>query len=126
MNLMDFFEIKVTESSEGYVEATMPVKEQHTQTHGYLHGGATIAFAETLAGIGSSNLIKNEKEVAAGTHLESDHLKPVKLGAKLVGEASIIDFKSHKHIWEVKVYDSDTLIHISKVTCRIVAKNIFK
>ncbi|MCX5773288.1 MAG: PaaI family thioesterase [Fusobacteria bacterium] len=126
MNLMEFFEIKVTESSEGYVEATMPVKTKHTQKYGFLHGGATIALAETLAGIGSNNLINEATHVAAGTHLECDHLKPVKEGSKLTAEASIIDLKAHKHVWEVKVYDSDSLIHISKVTCRIVAKKIFE
>lgn len=75
--LMGNLGIQYTYASEDRVEATMPVDERTRQPFGILHGGATLALAETVAGLGSMILAKPDEMVVgmqvSGSHMSSAH-----------------------------------------------------
>ena len=72
--------ITITKASATEVEATMPVDERTCQPFGYLHGGASLALAETLAGIGSIQAL-GENEFAMGAQVTGNHVMPAPIGA---------------------------------------------
>ena len=123
---MELFEIKVDLIEDGLVKGSMPVKEKHTQAFGFLHGGASIVFAESLAGIGSMHMLEDGK-VAAGVSVNSKHLKPKKIGGFIHAIAVLKEETTTKHIWQIIIKDdSNETIHISVIECRIVDSSLFK
>ena len=65
MDLIENLQIETVESKYGYIEMTMPVTDKVKQPFGYLHGGATIALAETAASVGA-HISSNEHEIPLG------------------------------------------------------------
>lgn len=104
-NLMETLGIVFTHVSENKVEATMPVKKHVCQPFGILHGGATIALAESAAGEGSLFLCK-ENEMPAGVQISCNHISAAKEGDTVNAVANIIHKGTTTHIWNVDIYNS--------------------
>ncbi|HET9796369.1 MAG TPA: hotdog fold thioesterase, partial [Gemmatimonadaceae bacterium] len=68
--------IEILELTDTRVVATMPVDERTRQPFGILHGGASIALAETVASFGAVALIDRERYVAVGQEINGNHLRP--------------------------------------------------
>ncbi len=104
------------------IHATMPVNNKTCQPNGWLHGGASLAFAESLAGAGSSLLIDREKYNVFGMQVCGNHISSVDHGA-IIGEAQIIHKGKTTHVWEVKITgENDKLISVVRVTNIITDK----
>ena len=67
---MEFLEV-----GQGKVIATMPVDERTRQPFGYLHGGASVALAETVASVGAAAIIDSEKEICFGLEINANHIR---------------------------------------------------
>jgi 1,4-dihydroxy-2-naphthoyl-CoA hydrolase len=112
--------IEVIELTPERVVATMPVTPRHHQPFGYLHGGASVALAETVASIGGS--LNCPRGMAAfGMEINANHLRP-----KREGLLTAVGTPLHKgrtsQVWEVKIYDeADTLICATRCTLAVVA-----
>src|SRR6187551_2443279 len=74
--LADVLGIEVTELTPKRVVATMPVDQRTRQPFGILHGGASVALAETVASFGAVALIDRERFVAVGQEINGNHLRP--------------------------------------------------
>ncbi|MDE5987451.1 MAG: PaaI family thioesterase [Prevotella sp.] len=81
--------------------ATMPVDERTRQPFGVLSGGATLALAETLAGVGSLAMCPGEKYV--GVNVSGSHVKAVKEGDTITAVARIVHRGRRFHVWNVEV-----------------------
>jgi uncharacterized protein (TIGR00369 family) len=104
------------------IHATMPVNNKTCQPNGILHGGASLAFAESLAGAGSYLLIDREKYNAFGMQVSGNHISSVDKG-ELIGDAQLIHKGKTTHIWEVKISDDNNkLISVVRVTNIITEK----
>ncbi len=104
------------------IHATMQVNGKTCQPNGYLHGGASLAFAESLAGAGSYLLIDREKYNVFGLQVSGNHISSVDHGA-LKGDALLIHKGKTTHIWEVKISDEiNKLISVVRVTNIITDK----
>ena len=115
--------IRYTYESDQRIEAEMPVDERTIQPHGYLHGGATIALAETLAGLGSQRLC-DEGEMAVGQQINACHVRPVKMPSKVKAVAKIYHKGKKTHVWDVEVFNVDGKpISTIRVVNFIVKKN---
>lgn len=112
--------IKFTASEFGLVKATMPIDNRTQQIAGFLHGGATIALAETLASIGSYTLVDISKYYAFGANVNTHHLNPGRT-QYVHGTAQIANRRSKSHLWDVKIYDDNDLL-LSVSTILIVLK----
>ena len=103
--LMDALGIVCTRLEEGYVEATMPVDVRTRQPLGILHGGASLALAETVAGYGSVYLL-GENEIQVGMQVSGNHIATAHEGEILKAEASIIHRGRSTHVWNVDIFTS--------------------
>lgn len=120
--LTDALGIQLVTLEEGFVTATMPVDERTRQPLGYLHGGASVALAETVASVGAFQLIDREKEICFGLEINANHLRPKRDGI-VTAEGSVIHRGRSTQVWEVKIKDeNDRLICISRCTIAVVRK----
>lgn len=113
--------IDFTSFKSDEIKATMPVDENSIQPFGFLHGGASVALAETLASVGAWLNIKDEKKTAMGIEINANHVRAVKKGGSVRGIAKPIRKGRNIHVWETKIFNEDEkLISISRCTLAIV------
>ncbi|TYS67117.1 hotdog fold thioesterase [Sutcliffiella horikoshii] len=120
--LIDLLGIEIVELSEERAVATMPVDKRTHQPFGLLHGGASVALAETIASIGTFNLIDKEIEICVGLEINANHLKGKKDGVvKAIGTP--LHRGKSTMVWDIKIVDEeDALICISRCTMAILKK----
>lgn len=124
--LADALHIRVTEIGPDHISGTMPVDGRTKQPFGLLHGGASVALAETLGSIASWLVVNPELFIGVGIEINANHIKAVTRGT-VTGICKPIHVKGRNHIWEIKIYnDSKELVCISRFTCAIVAKEKMK
>lgn len=115
--LMGALGMRCTEIAQGYVTGTMPVDSRTRQPMGVLHGGASLAFAETLAGLGSV-AIANEGEIQVGMQVSGYHVSSTVVGDTVRGVATILHKGRSTHVWNVDIYSTQSGKLIS--TCRVI------
>ncbi len=114
--------IEFTELSPQLVVGTMPVDKRTRQPFGLLHGGASLALAETLASAGAWLNIDEEKEAAVGMEVNANHLRAVSEGL-LTGRASPVHLGRKSQVWEIRIINQDDkLVCISRCTIAVVAQ----
>ena len=120
--LMEQLGIEYLEARTGYMKARMPVDERTFQPMRILHGGATLALAETLTSIGSALMVDREKFDVKGQHVSADHVRSTRSGW-VIGEAVIVHRGRSSHIWNVDIKDEGGhLISTCRVTIFVVKK----
>ena len=120
--LMGNLGIQYTYASEDRVEATMPVDERTRQPFGILHGGATLALAETVAGLGSMILAKPD-EIVVGMQVSGNHMSSAHEGDTVRVVGTIIHKGRSSHVWNVDVFTStDKLVSSIRVVNSILKK----
>lgn len=115
--------ITFLELSEQRVVATMPVDERTLQPFGLLHGGASIALAETVASFGASSLIDRERFIALGQEINGNHLRPKSSGV-VTATAKPVHVGRTSQVWSIEIADEQgRLICVSRCTVAIVARD---
>jgi len=112
--------MELIEAKPGRVVITMPVDRRTHQPYGLLHGGASVALAETAASLGGWLLVADEGKVVVGQEINANHLRSVRSGkVKAIGE--IVHQGKASQVWETKIYDEkDRLICISRCTLAVI------
>ncbi len=120
--LMETLNIVYTDIGEDFLIATMPVTPKVHQPMGLLHGGATVAFAESV-GSAASHLLINPKEFEIrGIEITANHLKSVSSGI-ITARASIIHKGKTTHLWQIEVRDeNEKLVSFCKLTNIVLPK----
>lgn len=114
--------IQYTFASLGRVEATMPVDERTRQPFGILHGGATLALAETVAGMGSMLMIQPD-ELIVGMQISGNHISSAHEGDTVRAVATLIHKGHSSHVWNVDVFTStDKLVSTIRVLNSVIKK----
>ena len=103
--------IELTEAGDDYLKGRMPVDERTVQPYGVLHGGASVALAETLASIASAATLDLRKQTAVGLEINANHLRGVRKGW-VTGIARPVHLGRTTHVWEIRMFDED-----DKPTC---------
>lgn len=107
--------------SRNELRARMPVNENTIQPFGILHGGASVALAETLASVGAYLNLTSEKKAAVGLEINANHIKPVRIGGSVLGIAKPIHRGSQTQVWETRIETEDQkLVSISRCTLAII------
>ena len=100
--------------------ATMKVDERNRQPFGFLSGGASLALAENLAGVGSSALCPGK--ICVGISVSGEHVKAVAEGDTVTATARLVSKGRKLHVWDVHIKDSaGELISTIHVTNYIIA-----
>lgn len=104
----------------GKIVAQMPVTSVTHQPFGILHGGASVAFAETLASFGGWLMIDGTKVTTAGLEINANHIRPVSKGM-VTGTAVCLHQGKTTHVWEVRITNElDKLVCISRCTLAVI------
>jgi len=120
--LMETLKIQYTEMGDDYLVATMPVNSTVHQPMGLLHGGASVALAESVGSTASHLFIDSSKFEVRGIEIAANHLKSKKEGL-VTATAKIIHKGRNTHLWEIRIVDEyDKLISICKLTNIILSK----
>lgn len=116
--LGDTLGIEIVEGGPERVVATMPVEPRHHQPLGYLHGGASVALAETVASVGGY-LAAAEGHTAFGMEINANHLRPVREGL-LTATGTPVHLGRTTQVWAVEIRDeAGRLICVSRCTLAI-------
>lgn len=114
--------IQITTLEKGKVTATMPVDERTKQPFGLLHGGASVALAETVASIGAYELVDKETEAVAGLEINANHVRP-KTDGFVTAHGQVLHRGKTTMVWDIKIVDEqEKLICISRCTVAIIKK----
>ncbi len=114
--------MKITEITPDRVVGTMPVAPATRQYFGVLHGGASVALAETIATVGTWCLINRETHVAVGLEINANHIRPKKDGI-VTATATPLHKGRSTMVWDIRITDEEgKLICVSRCTVAIVPK----
>ena len=114
--------IEFTEIGNDWLTARMPVDHRTHQPMGLLHGGASVALAETLGSIAAHCCIDNAKQYCVGLEINANHLKGVRDGF-VYGTARPIHVGRSTQVWEIKIVNENKeLVCISRITMAILSK----
>jgi len=108
---------------DDFLEAEMPVDERTIQPYGILHGGASVALAETLGSVASGLCLLADSElIPVGIEINANHLKSVSKG-KVVGRAIPIRLGRSMHVWNIDIKNEQgEMICVSRLTTMIIKK----
>lgn len=120
--LMENLNIVYTEIGDDYLVASMPVNSRVHQPMGLLHGGATVALAESVGSMASNLFIDPTHVEVRGIEITANHLKSKRDGI-VTATAKIIHKGKTTHLWEIRVEDEEgKLISLCKLTNIILTK----
>lgn len=120
--LLESLGMSLVELSEEKVVMTMPIDGRTKQPFGYLHGGASVALAETVASIGTGNLINTDTHSCFGLEINANHLHSAREGIVTATGVPVHKGKSTM-VWTIEVRDeSSRLLCISRCTVAIKEK----
>jgi uncharacterized protein (TIGR00369 family) len=112
--------MEYTEVGEDYLIGRMPVDHRTHQPMGLLHGGASVALAETLGSIGATMFLDLSKQYCVGLEINANHIKSARSGY-VYGKASAVHIGRKTHVWEIRITsEAGDLICISRITMAIL------
>ena len=121
--LMETLDIRYTEIGDDFLVATMPVNSKVHQPMGLLHGGATVALAESVGSAASHYFRLDDNQEVRGIEINANHIRSVKEGI-VTATAKILHKGRTTILWEIKIEDEkQRLISICKLTCIILTKS---
>jgi len=123
-SMSGYLDIVFTEVGLDSLTATMPVTERSVQPFRILHGGASVALAETLGSVASTLCIEDlGAHTAVGLEINANHLKSVREGGKVTGVCRPIRVGRTVHVWNIEIRDEKgDLSCISRLTVSIVPR----
>ena len=120
--MTDHLGIKITDYGNNYICGKMPVDHRTKQPYGLLHGGASVAFAETLGSIGAGMQIDYNNQSVVGIEINASHLKSIKKGW-VYGRAQPLRVGKTIQVWDINITDKDdNLICVSHLTLAVIKK----
>jgi uncharacterized protein (TIGR00369 family) len=120
--LMETLDIKFIDVEENKVVATMPVNPKVHQPDGVLHGGATVALAETVGSYAAFLSVDKDTQMVRGIEISANHVKSIKEGL-VIATAIPIHKGRTTQLWEIRIVDEqDKLISICKLTTMVLSK----
>lgn len=119
--LAGYLGIEFTMIGDDFLEARMPVDDRTRQPLGLLHGGASVALAETLGSV-AATLCVDENRFCVGLEINANHIKAIRNGF-VTGRTTPVHIGKQTHVWEIRITnESNELICISRITMAILEK----
>ena len=118
--LMEALGIRITEVGEDFLRGTMPVDPRTHQPYGLLHGGASVALAETLGSTAAMLTLDAAKEITVGLDINANHVRGVRSGT-VTGTARPLHVGRTTQVWEIRIENEEgALVCISRLTMAVV------
>jgi len=123
-SMVEHLGIIYTDVGKKYISAKMPVDHRTHQPMGLLHGGASVALAETLGSVAATFSVDHQKYSCVGIEINANHVKSVTEGW-VVGTAKPLHLGKSTQIWEITINnESGELVCISRLTLAVIKKKI--
>ena len=122
-NMVEHLGIVFTEVTPESISAKMPVDSRTKQPMGLLHGGASVALAETLGSIASWLSLENpEKQAAVGVEINANHLKSAREGY-VYAKCVPLKVGRNMHVWDIKITnEAEDLVCVCRLTTAVIEK----
>jgi 1,4-dihydroxy-2-naphthoyl-CoA hydrolase len=121
--LIEWLDIRFTEVGPDFLCATMAVNEHTHQPMGVLHGGASVALAETVGSTAGNLCVDSTREVCMGQEINANHLRPVRTG-QVTATARPLHRGNRTQVWQIEIRDEQArLVCVSRITLAVVAVN---
>lgn len=118
--LVEHLGIRYTALGDDFIEATMPVDHRTHQPLGLLHGGASVALAETLGSVAAMCCLDTTLQYCVGVEINANHIKSVKEGF-VTGKVTPIHVGKKTHVWDIRIVnEKKELVCISRITIAIL------
>lgn len=120
--LMETLKIEYIDAGADFITAKMPVTPAVHQPMGLLHGGASVALAESVGSAASHIFIDTDKFIVKGLEISANHLKSKRDG-EVFATAKMMHKGRTTHLWEIRIVDeNNNLISLCKMTNIVLAK----
>ncbi len=114
--------IEITQIGSDFLEAKMPVDHRTHQPYGLLHGGASVALAETLGSVAAFCTIEEQTKYCVGLEINANHIKSTKSGF-VFGVARPLHLGQRTQVWEIRITNEQKeLVCVSRITMAIIDK----
>ena len=121
-NLPATLGIEILELNDDRVVATMPVNARTRQPFGILHGGASVALAETVASLGATGRIDRNAFMAVGQEINANHLRAKSEGV-VTATATAVHVGRSSQVWSIEIRDeTGQLVCVSRCTLAVVPR----
>jgi uncharacterized protein (TIGR00369 family) len=119
--LVEHLGIQLTELGDDFLRGTMPVDHRTKQPYGLLHGGASVALAETLGSIAGNLAVRDpSKHMVVGLEINANHLAAVTSGT-VTGTARPLHVGRSTQVWEIRIEDAMGRMNcVSRITLAVV------
>ncbi len=118
--------IRYTEVGEDYLKAVMPVDARTKQPAGILHGGASVALAETLGSTGANLMVDRQQKLCVGLDINANHVRAMRSG-QVTGTARPLHIGKTTQVWEIKITnDEEKLVCVSRITLAVLDRSSFQ
>ena len=122
--MMEALGIRITAVGDDWLAGSMPVDHRTHQPYGLLHGGASVALAETLGSTAAMLTLDPEKELAVGLDINANHIRGVRSGT-VTGTAKALHIGRTTQVWEIRIENEDgALVCISRITMAVIASRV--
>jgi len=120
--LIEHLGIEFTEIGEDFIRATMPVDGRTRQPYGLLHGGASVALAETLGSMGAALCVDSKEYDCVGQEINANHVRATRSGI-VTGTARPLHLGGRSHIWVIDIVnEAGKLVCTSRLTMAILKR----
>jgi 1,4-dihydroxy-2-naphthoyl-CoA hydrolase len=120
--LIENLGILFTEIGADFVRGTMPVDTRTAQPYGLLHGGASVALAETLGSMGASMCVDADEYQVVGQEINANHVRAAR-GGLVTGTARAVHLGGRTHVWTIDIVnESLKLVCISRITMAVIKR----
>ena len=114
--------ILFTEIGADFVRGTMPVDTRTVQPYGLLHGGASVALAETLGSMGAAMCVDAADYQVVGQEINANHVRAAR-GGLVTGTARAVHLGGRTHVWTIDIVnEAQKLVCISRITMAVIKR----
>jgi 1,4-dihydroxy-2-naphthoyl-CoA hydrolase len=120
--LIENLGILFTEIGDDFVRGTMPVNTRTVQPYGLLHGGASVALAETLGSMGAAMCVDAAEYQVVGQEINANHVRAARSGL-VTGTARAVHLGGRTQVWSIEIVnDAQKLVCISRITMAVIKR----
>lgn len=118
--MIEYLGITVSEVGDDFLKGNMPVDHRTVQPIGILHGGASVALAETLGSLAANLVVDPHKKYCVGLDINANHIRAARKGF-VTGIAKPLHLGSSTQVWSIKITDEENrLVCISRITMAVL------
>ena len=120
--MVEYLGIEFTEISDDFIRGTMPVEGRTRQPYGLLHGGASVALAETLGSTGATMCVDATQYQCVGQEINANHVRPARTGL-VTGTARPVRLGGRTQVWVIDIVnEAGKLVCTSRLTMAVIRR----